>query len=33
MLAQVSPDQALTDAASEWNSYARSRWPEAAPNS
>ena len=32
MLAQVSPDQSLTDAASEWNSYARSRWPEAGPN-
>ena len=32
MLAQVSPDQALTAAASEWNRYARSRWPEAAGN-
>ncbi|QNJ01834.1 sugar ABC transporter substrate-binding protein [Synechococcus sp. PROS-U-1] len=33
MLAQVCPDQALTDAASEWNSYARSRWPETGSNS
>ena len=33
MLAQVSPEQALTDAASEWNSYARSRWPETDSNS
>ena len=33
MLAQVSPEQALTAAASEWNRYARSRWPEAAGNS
>jgi putative chitobiose transport system substrate-binding protein len=33
MLAQVSPEQALTAAASEWNRYARSRWPEVAGNS
>jgi putative chitobiose transport system substrate-binding protein len=33
MLAQVTPEQALTDAASEWNSYAHSRWPETAANS
>ena len=33
MLAQISPEQALTAAASEWNRYARSRWPEAAGNS
>ena len=33
MLAQVSPEQALTAAAAEWNRYARSRWPEAAGNS
>lgn len=33
MLAEVSPDQALTDAASEWNSFARSLWPETGPNS
>ena len=33
MLAQVSPEQALTVAASEWNRYARSRWPEGASNS
>ena len=33
MLAQISPEQAITAAASEWNRYARSRWPEAAGNS
>ena len=33
MLAQVSPEQALAAAASEWNRYARSRWPEVAGNS
>ena len=33
MLAQVSPEKALTAAASEWNRYARSRWPEVAGNS
>ncbi|WP_392346228.1 ABC transporter substrate-binding protein [Parasynechococcus sp.] len=33
MLAQVSPEQALTAAASEWTRYARSRWPEVAGNS
>jgi len=33
MLAQVSPEQALKVAASEWNRYARSRWPEVAGNS
>jgi putative chitobiose transport system substrate-binding protein len=33
MLDQVSPEQALTAAAAEWNRYARSRWPEAAGNS
>ncbi|WP_115161121.1 sugar ABC transporter substrate-binding protein [Synechococcus sp. UW86] len=33
MLAQISPEQALTAAASEWNRYARSRWPEVAGNS
>jgi putative chitobiose transport system substrate-binding protein len=33
MLAQVSPEQALTAAASEWNRYARSRWPEVVGNS
>ena len=33
MLAQISPEQALTAAASEWNRYARSRWPQAAGNS
>ena len=33
MLAQVSPQQALAAAASEWNRYARSRWPEVAGNS
>ena len=33
MLAQVSPEQAVTAAASEWNRYARSRWPEVAGNS
>ena len=33
MLAQVSPEQALTVAASDWNRYARSRWPEVASNS
>ena len=33
MLAQVSPEQAITAAASEWNRYARSRWPEVAGNS
>ena len=33
MLAQVSPEQALTAAASEWNRYARSRWTEVAGNS
>ena len=33
MLAQISPEQALTAAASAWNRYARSRWPEAAGNS
>ena len=33
MLAQVCPEQALTAAASEWNRYARSRWPEGAGNS
>ena len=33
MLAQISPEQALTAAASEWNHYARSRWPEVAGNS
>ena len=27
MLAQVSPEKALAAAASEWNRYARSRWP------
>ena len=32
MLAQVSPEQALTNAASEWNLYASSRWPEASEN-
>ena len=32
MLAQVSPDQALTNAASEWNLYASSRWPKASEN-
>ena len=33
MLAQVSPEQALTTAALEWNRYARSRWPETPGNS
>ena len=33
MLAQVSPEQALAAAASEWNRYARSRWPDDARNS
>ena len=33
MLAQISPEQAITAAASEWNRYARSRWPEVAGNS
>ena len=33
MLAQVSPEKALKVAASEWNRYARSRWPEVAGNS
>ena len=33
LLAQVSPEQALTAAASEWNRYARSRWTELAGNS
>ena len=33
MLDQVSPEQALTAAAAEWNRYARSRWPEATGNS
>ena len=33
MLAQVSPEEALTSAASEWNLYARSRWPETDGNS
>ena len=33
MLAQVSPEKALAVAASEWNRYARSRWPETAGNS
>ena len=32
MLAQVSPEQAIAAAASEWNRYARSRWPETAGN-
>ncbi len=33
MLAQISPEQAVTAAAAEWNRYARSRWPEVAGNS
>ena len=32
MLAQVSPEQALAAAATEWNRYARSRWAEVAGN-
>ena len=28
-----NPEQALAAAASEWNRYARSRWPEVAGNS
>ena len=33
MLVQVSPEEALASAASEWNLYARSRWPETDGNS
>lgn len=33
MLGQLDPDRALTQAASEWNSYSRSRWPDQGPNS
>ena len=33
MLAQISPEQAVTAAESEWNRYARSRWPEVPGNS
>ena len=32
MLAEVSPEQALTNAASKWNRYASSRWPETSDN-
>ena len=33
MLGQLDPDRALTQAASEWDSYSRSRWPDQGPNS
>ena len=33
MLGQLDPDRALSQAASEWNSYSRSRWPDQGPNS
>ena len=33
MLGQLDPDRALTQAASEWNSYSRSRWPDQGLNS
>lgn len=33
MLAQLSPEQALAAAVSEWNRYASSRWPQSTGNS
>ena len=33
MLGQLDPDRALSQAASEWNSYSRSRWPDQGRNS